>query len=104
MLLVSLDCSRVYLQEIISSRKAILASGSDSVGVFENNLDDIGAMIVVSKSGETEQVYRKLKKAVDAEIYTVAFTKETDNRIGLISDLNIQILDIHQLDDRNMSA
>lgn len=92
----------IYKKLLVLGRKAILASGSDSVGVFENNLDDIGAMIVVSKSGETEQVYRKLKKAVDAEIYTVAFTKETDNRIGLISDLNIQILDIHQLDDRNM--
>lgn len=92
----------IYKKLLVLGRKAILASGSDSVGVFENNLDDIGAMIVVSKSGETEQVYRKLKKAVDADIYTVAFTKESDNRIGSLSNLNIQIMDAHELDDRNM--
>lgn len=92
----------IYKKLLVLGRKAIFASGSDSVGVFENNLDDIGAMIVVSKSGETEQVYQKLKKAVEAEIYTVAFTKEAENRIGSLAELNIKVHDAHQLDDRNM--
>lgn len=92
----------IYKKLLVLGRKAIIASGSDSVGVFENNLDDIGAMLVVSKSGETEQVYKKLKKASDAGIFTVSFTQETDNRIGKLSDLNIQIVDAHKLDDRNM--
>lgn len=92
----------IYKKLLVLGRKAIIASGSDSVGVFENNLDDIGAMLVISKSGETEQVYKKLKKAVDAGIYTVSFTQEKENRMGKMSDLNIQIEDAHKLDDRNM--
>lgn len=98
----SIAAEYMYKKLLVLGRKAIIASGSDSVGVFENNLEDIGAMIVVSKSGETEQVYKKLKKAVDANIYTVSFTRETENRIGQLSDLNIQLYDAHKLDDRNM--
>lgn len=59
-------------------------------------------MIVVSKSGETKQVYQKLQTAKEANIYTVSFTREVENRIGLLSDLNIQVYDFHKLDDRNM--
>lgn len=92
----------IYKKLLVLGRKAIIASGSDSIGVFENNLDDIGAMIVISKSGETEQVYNKLKKAADAGIYSVSFTRETDNRIAQLSDLNLQVTDTHKLDDRNM--
>lgn len=92
----------IYKKLLVLGRKAILASGSDSIGVFENNLEDIGAMIVVSKSGETKQVYQKLQTAKEANIYTVSFTREVENRIGLLSDLNIQVYDFHKLDDRNM--
>lgn len=92
----------MYKKLLVLGRKTILASGSDSIGVFENNLDDIGAIIVVSKSGETEQVYEKVKKATNANIYTVSFTRETQNRIADLSDLNFQIFDAHKLDDRNM--
>ncbi|WP_208559383.1 MurR/RpiR family transcriptional regulator [Marinilactibacillus kalidii] len=92
----------IYKKLLVLGRKEILASGSDSIGVFENNLEDIGAMIVVSKSGETKQVYQKLQTAKEAGIYTVSFTREVENRMGLLSDLNIQIYDFHKLDDRNM--
>lgn len=92
----------IYKKLLVLGRKAILASGSDSIGIFENNLEDIGAMLVVSKSGETEQVYNKLAKAAEADIYTIAFTQDSDNRMAELSDLNIPITDLHQLDDRNM--
>lgn len=98
----SIAAEYMYKKLLVLGRKAIVASGSDSVGVFENNLEDIGAMIVVSKSGETEQVYKKLKKASDAGVYTVSFTRETENRMAALSDLNLQIYDAHKLDDRNM--
>lgn len=87
---------------LVLGKKAIISSGSDSIGIFENNLEDISTMLVVSKSGETEQVYNKLRTATEAGIYTISFTQDTDNRIALLSDLNISIKDINQLDDRNM--
>lgn len=87
---------------LVLGKKAIISSGSDSIGIFENNLDDVSTMIVVSKSGETEQVYNKLLTATEAGIFTISFTQDSDNRIANLSDLNIPIIDIHQLDDRNM--
>jgi DNA-binding MurR/RpiR family transcriptional regulator len=92
----------IYKKLLVLGRKAILASGSDSIGVFENNLEDIEAVLVVSKSGETEQVYNKLLKAAEAEIYTIALTQDTKNRMALLADLNLPIKDIQPLDDRNM--
>jgi len=92
----------IYKKLLVLGRKAIVASGSDSGGIFENNLEDIGAILVVSKSGETEQVYTKLQKASEAGIFTISFTQNSDNRIAKLSNLNIPIKDTHQLDDRNM--
>lgn len=87
---------------LVLGKKAIISSGSDSIGIFENNLEDIRTMLVVSKSGETEQVYNKLQTAAEADIYTVSFTQNSNSRMALLSDLNISIKDVHQLDDRNM--
>lgn len=92
----------IYKKLLVLGRKAILSSGSDSLGIFENNLEDIGAMLVISKSGETDQVYSKLKKASEADIFTVSFTQNSDNRIANLSDLTIPIYDTNKLDDRNM--
>nr|WP_234945824.1 MurR/RpiR family transcriptional regulator [Atopostipes suicloacalis] len=92
----------IYKKLLVLGRKAIISSGSDSIGVFENNLEDIGAMLVISKSGETEQVYNKLLTASEADIYTISVTQDSDNRMALLSDLNLPVKDIHQLDDRNM--
>lgn len=92
----------MYKKLLVLGRKVIISSGSDSIGIFENNLDDISSVLVVSKSGETNQVYNKLVKAVEADIYTISFTQNAENRIAERSDLNIPITDLHPLDDRNM--
>jgi DNA-binding MurR/RpiR family transcriptional regulator len=92
----------VYKKLLVLGKKAIIASGSDSIGVFESNIDNIGALIVISKSGETQQVINKLKSANEYEIFTVSFTKETENQVALLSDLNFKIIDNNKFDDRNM--
>ncbi|MDV2686901.1 SIS domain-containing protein, partial [Alkalihalophilus lindianensis] len=69
----------LYKKLLVLGRKTIFASGTDSIGVFENNLEDIGAFIVISKSGETQIVIDKLQAANEHDIFTVSFTKETDN-------------------------
>lgn len=91
-----------YKKLLVLGKKAILASGSDSIGVFENNLDNTGALVVISRSGETKQVIDKLKSAKKHSIFTVSFTKETENQIASISDLNFKIIDNNKFDDRNM--
>ncbi|RFB17089.1 MurR/RpiR family transcriptional regulator [Bacillus sp. HNG] len=92
----------LYKKLLVLGRKTILASGTDSIGVFENNLEDIGALVVISKSGETQMVVEKLLAAKEHHIFTVSFTKETHNRIAELSDLNFKIIDHNKLDDRNM--
>lgn len=83
-------------------KKAIFASGTDSIGVFESNLNDIGVLIVITRSGETEKVIEKLRIAKERKIYTVSFTNESTNRAAELSNLNFKIYDDYKLDDRNM--
>ena len=92
----------LYKKLLVLGKKTIIATGTDSIGVFENNLEDIGALIVISKSGETQLVIDKLLVAKEQNIFTVTFTKETTNRAAEISDLNFKIIDNNKLDDRNM--
>ena len=92
----------LYKKLLVLGKKAIFASGMDSVGVFENNLEDIRALVVISKSGETQLAIDKLRAAKEHGIFTVSFTKETGNRIADLSDLNFKIVDNNKLDDRNM--
>ncbi|WP_245831878.1 MurR/RpiR family transcriptional regulator [Oceanobacillus senegalensis] len=92
----------LYKKLLVLGKKTIIASGTDSIGVFENNLEDIGALVVISKSGETQQVIDKLHAAKEHNIFTVSFTKETDNRTAEIADLAFKLFDNNKLDDRNM--
>lgn len=92
----------LYKKLLVLGKKTVIATGTDSIGVFENNLEDIGAFVVISKSGETQQVIDKLLVAKDQEIFTITFTKETTNRAADLSDLNFKINDNNKLDDRNM--
>ena len=92
----------LYKKLLVLGKKTIIASGTDSIGVFENNLEDIGALVAISKSGETPLVIDKMRAAKEHHIFTVSFTKETGNRIAELSDLNFKIVDNYELDDRNM--
>ncbi|WP_084786590.1 MurR/RpiR family transcriptional regulator [Bacillus tuaregi] len=92
----------LYKKLLVLGRKTIFASGTDSIGVFENNLEDVGALVVISKSGETQVVIEKLQAAKEHLVFTASFTKETSNRIAELSDLNFKITDPNKLDDRNM--
>ncbi|MFL2100424.1 MurR/RpiR family transcriptional regulator [Desemzia sp. FAM 24101] len=92
----------LYKKLLVLGKKTIFASGSDSIGVFENNLDDIGAFVAISKSGETQQVIDKLLSAEGQQIFRVSFTKNADNRVAELSDVNFKVHDKNELDDRNM--
>lgn len=86
---------------IIIGKKSIFGSGSDSIGIFENHLEDMGMLIVVSKSGETRMVLDKVEKAKEKGIKVVSITREINNSIGSISDINFRLFDMNKLDDRN---
>jgi DNA-binding MurR/RpiR family transcriptional regulator len=86
---------------LIIGKKSIFSSGGDSVGIFENHLDDMETLIVISKSGETNVVLDKVNTAKNKGIKVISITKEIENSIAKASDINFKILDINKLDDRN---
>ncbi|WP_330404129.1 MurR/RpiR family transcriptional regulator [Lacrimispora celerecrescens] len=84
--------------------KCIYSNGMDSIGVFENNLENMKMLIVVSRSGETDWVADRVKTARENGIFTVSFTNEAENRVSSITDMQFRIEDSNKLDDRNMMA
>lgn len=74
----------------------------DSIGSFENNLEDMEMLIVISKSGETKEVLDKVQVARNKNKLVVSFTKEVENSISAISDISFKIFDMHKLDDSNI--
>lgn len=84
--------------------RCIASNGMDSIGVFENNLQQMKMLIVISRSGETNWVVDRVKTAKENGIYTVSFTNELDNRVNTLADMRFRIEDSNKLDDRNMMA
>lgn len=82
--------------------KCIISSGMDSIGVFENNLSDMGMLIVISRSGETQSAVDRVRTAKENGIFIVSFTNELDNRVSTLADIAFRIEDSNKLDDRNM--
>lgn len=84
--------------------RCIASNGMDSIGVFENNLQQMSMLIVISRSGETNWVVDRVKTARENGIYTVSFTNETPNRVSTMADMRFRIEDSNKLDSRNMKA
>ncbi|MVX65295.1 SIS domain-containing protein [Clostridium chromiireducens] len=74
----------------------------DSKGSFENNLEDMETLIVISKSGETKEVLDKVQVAKKKNKVIVSFTKEVENSISALSNISFKIVDMHKLDDSNV--
>lgn len=87
---------------LVMGKRCILSNGTDSIGVFENNLDFISSIIVISKSGETPMVLNKVKTAKEHDIKVISFTNELENSISKLSDISFKIEDTNKLDDRNI--
>lgn len=87
---------------LVLGRKCIVSSGMDSIGVFENNLEDMGVLIVISRSGETQSAVDRVKIAKENGVFIVSFTNELDNRVNELADIAFRIEDSNKLDDRNM--
>ncbi|MFD3155879.1 MurR/RpiR family transcriptional regulator [Haloimpatiens sp. FM7330] len=87
---------------LVMGKRCIFSNGTDSIGVFENNLDSISAVIVISKSGETPMVLNKVRTAKEHDIKVISFTNERENSISKLSHISFKIEDTNKLDDRNL--
>ena len=82
--------------------KCIFSDGADSIGIFENNLEDIGVLIVFSRSGRSRAVLNRVKTAKENAVFTVAFTGDSASPLKDLADCVIEAQDDTYLDDRNM--
>lgn len=82
--------------------KCILSDGTDSIGIFENNMEDIGVFIAFSRSGRSPHVLNRLKTAEENSIFTIGFTHEGANPLKEYCNCVIEVEDDNPLDDRNM--
>lgn len=89
---------------LVTGRKCIFSSGRDSIGIFENNLDDMGMLLVLSRSGETRRVIERVKIAKENGIFVTSITNELDNHVNELADIRFRIEDNMKLDDRNIMA
>lgn len=81
--------------------RCMFASGEDSVGMFENNLEQMGSFFCISKSGETTLVRDKIKIARENGIFTAAITCERENSVSRFADVWFRVEDLCKLDDLN---
>lgn len=94
----------MYKKFLVLGKKCILSTGTDSIGIFENNLEDMEIFIGISKSGETKSVINKMTTAKEMMVKTVAVTGDGQNNLGKLADIHFQIQDNNKLDDRNITA
>lgn len=87
---------------MVQGVKCIFSGAEESIGIFENNLSDIGAFIAVSKSGETEKILERIYKAKEYGLKIAAFTGAPESTLGKISDICISMKDKSKLDDKNL--
>lgn len=82
--------------------KCIFSDGADSIGVFENNLEDIGVFIAFSRSGRSPYVLNRVKMAKENSVFTMGFTNDGASPLKEYCSCVIEVPDDNPLDDRNM--
>lgn len=92
-----------YKKFLVCGQRVIFATGTDSIAILESNIDSIGMLLTVTKSGETQQVIEKMNYCKERGIPVVTFTNEMDNRAAELADVTLRVTDAEKLDDRNMS-
>ena len=80
--------------------KCIFSDGADSIGVFENNLEDIGVFIAFSR--RSPYVLNRVKMAEENSVFTMGFTNDGASPLKEYCSCVIEVPDDNPLDDRNM--
>lgn len=82
--------------------KCIFSGAEETVGILENNWQDIGLFLAVSKSGETEKILDRAQKAKGFGLVVAAFTGNRESSLGCLADMVLTMDERGVLDDKNM--
>lgn len=94
----------MYKKFLVNGKRTLFASGTDSVGILENNLEIAGLFLTITKSGETKQVVEKMEYFKNQGIPVITFTNETNNSAARLADIVFLIPSEDKLDDRNING
>lgn len=79
----------------------IYSDGADSIGVFENHIEDISLLIVLSRSGRSANVINRIVTAKENGICTAAITGDNDSPLSQNCNMVVRVQDDNPYDDRN---
>lgn len=94
----------MYKKLLVNGQRALFASGTDSIGILENNLHLAGLFVTITKSGETKQVIEKMAYFKGKGVPIITFTNDLDNAASRLADIVFQIPTEDRLDDRNIKS
>ncbi|CAI1822978.1 MurR/RpiR family transcriptional regulator [Serratia plymuthica] len=77
----------------ILGKSAFVSGGGDSRGIFLNNAPKYRVLIVISRSGKTEQVLDKTRIARNIGMKVVAFTRASINPLAPLADIHFPLYD-----------
>ncbi len=97
----SIIAEYMYKKFLVMGIRCIFSNGTDSIGVFENNIENISLAVFISKSGETSTVLKRAVLSKNSGIKVVSFTGEVNSSLSQNSDIAFAIEDNGKLDDRN---
>ena len=94
----------MYKKLLVNGQRALFASGTDSIGILENNLHLAGLFVTITKSVETKQVIEKMAYFKGKGVPIITFTNDLDNAASRLADIVFQIPTEDRLDDRNIKS
>ncbi|AKG35945.1 MurR/RpiR family transcriptional regulator [Paenibacillus durus] len=77
---------------------------SEPIESYDVNPIQAKLFINVSKSGETDSLLKMSHSAKKNGIKIISFTGDSENSLSKLSDINLKIVDMNAMDDRNKSA
>lgn len=94
----------MYKKLLVNGKRTLFASGTDSIGILESNLDLAGIFVTITKSGETKQVIEKMEYFKRKGVPIITFTNDLDNAASRLADIVFPIPTEDRLDDRNIKS
>lgn len=91
----------MYMKLLVLGKKSILSTFIDLDVLFDNHVETINSIILVSKSGEGSHCVNSCMQAKERNIKIISFTGNSESTLAKNSDIVLLIRDNHKLDNDN---
>lgn len=91
----------IYMKLLVLGKKSILSTFIDFDILFDNNVETIDSIILISKSGEGSHCVKTCMLAKDRNIKIISFTGNSQSTLAKNSEITFLIPDCEKLDNDN---